>query len=58
MIAASENSDFVVGYLVNEPMFFINAARPAAIEFVFQRFGFADAGERFALDFFNQADNA
>ncbi len=58
MITTSENSDFVVGYLIDESMFFINAARPAAIEFVFERFGFADAGERFALNFFNQADNA
>jgi hypothetical protein len=58
MVTTSENSYFIVCNLVNDSVFFINAPRPAAAEFVFERFGFADAGEWFALDFFNQADDA
>jgi hypothetical protein len=30
MITTGEDSDFVVDYFVNDAMFFINAARPAA----------------------------
>lgn len=58
MVAAGEDSDFFVGYLIDDPVFLIYAARPTAFEFVFERFGFADAGERLAPDFFYQADDA
>lgn len=58
MITASENSDFIVDNLINNSMFFIYAARLATREIVFEWFGFADTGERFALDFFNQTNNA
>ena len=58
MATTRKNSDFVAGYLIDDAVFFVNAARPAAGEFVFERFGFADAGEWFALDLFAETDDA
>ncbi len=58
MKTTRENSDFVVCYLIYDAVFLIYAARPTAFEFVFKRFGFADADKRFALDFFYQAGDA
>ena len=58
MIPTRENSYFVVCYLINEPMFFINSTRPTTGKFVFERFGFADDCKRFAPNFFYQADDA
>jgi hypothetical protein len=50
MVTTSKDSDLVRCDLVNDPMLLIDPTRPAAGQFVFQRFRLADAGKGFTLD--------
>src|SRR5438105_4858209 len=57
VITASEDSNFVLLNLIHKTMFLIDAPGPTAAQFVFQRLGFAQARERVALRFSNQAND-
>ena len=54
MITTRQDFNFVVKNLIDEPMLVVNSSRPTTFKIVSQRFGFADASKRFALDLFNQ----
>jgi hypothetical protein len=54
MIAAGEDNEGLVGDLVHETVFISDAARPAAFEFMLERFGFADSAEGVAHGFDDQ----
>lgn len=57
VVAAGENADFILLDLIDRPMLLIDAAGPAAGEFMLERFGFAGAGEWISLDFTNQLED-
>lgn len=57
MVTTSKDSDLVGCDLIDDPMLLVDPTRPAAGQFVFQRFGFADTGKRFALDLSDQVDD-
>jgi hypothetical protein len=54
MEPAGGNPDLVFLYLIDEPMFLINASRPTTGQFVLQRLGLAQTGKRVTLNFTNQ----
>jgi len=58
MITARKNPDLFVVNLIDETVFFINAFRPAARQFMFQRFRLADAAERFGASLLNDPHQA
>ncbi len=58
VVAAGQNPDLVRLDLIHEPMLLVNPPRPAAGQFIFQRFGLSFAAKRIALDFLNQFQNA
>jgi hypothetical protein len=43
---AGENPDLVFLYLIDEPIFLINASRPTTGQFVLQRLRLAETGKR------------
>jgi hypothetical protein len=45
VVAASENADLVRQDLIDQPVFQVDAPRPAPGEFVFKRLRLAQAGE-------------
>jgi hypothetical protein len=51
---AGENPDLVFLYLIDEPMFLINASRPTTGQFVLQRLRLAETGKRVTLNFTDQ----
>ena len=57
MITAREDSKLVGLYLIDQAMFPVNPSGPTPFQFMFQRFGFADASERFSLNFPDQSNN-
>jgi hypothetical protein len=58
VVAAGEYDEGLVGDLVNEAVFVVDAAGPAPFEFVLERLRFADAAERVAESFDDQAGQA
>lgn len=57
MVAAGENADFILLDLIDKPMLLIDAAGPAAGEFMLEWFGFAGASEWISLDFLDQLED-
>jgi hypothetical protein len=57
MKAAGKDADLVWQDLINQPVFLVDAPRPAPREFVFEWLGFAQPRKRLPLYFTNQADN-
>jgi len=58
MVAAREDADLILEYLVHEAMLVVDAARPAACQFVLERLGLADAGKGVTLHGLNEPDDA
>jgi hypothetical protein len=58
VVAAREYDERLVGDLVNEAVFVIDTAGPTPFEFVLEWLRFADAAERVAQSFDDQAGQA
>lgn len=58
MLAAGKNADLVGEYLIDEPVFLVNAARPASRKFVSQRLWLAKPRKRLSLHLPHKADDA
>ena len=56
METAGGDHDGFVSDSIDEPMLVIEASAPPAFEFMTQRLGLADAGERIASSFVDEAD--
>lgn len=50
MVTAGENSDFIFFHLINQTVFAVDPAGPAAGKFVFEGFGFAGSDEWIPLN--------
>jgi hypothetical protein len=57
VISAGSDADFVVGDLVNYPVFISNATRPVAVESVLEGLGFANAFVAITCDVLDEGVN-
>jgi hypothetical protein len=58
VVAASQNTDFLLEHLVYEAMLSVNPARPTAAELSFQQFCLPNASEGVALNLTNELNDA
>ena len=58
VVAAGEDDERLVSDFIHEAVFVVDAAGPAAFQFVFERLRFADAAKRVAHRFDDQAGQA
>lgn len=54
MVAAGKDSDFIFLHFVNQTMLFVNPARPATGQLMFQRFRLTGSLKRIYLNLFDQ----
>ena len=57
VVTTGENADFILLDLIDKAVLLVNAARPAAGKFMFERFGLAGAAKRITLDFLDQLED-